>query len=261
MKKISISVAKLANGLLLFLPLAGSAETDIRWVMGASFGYSQFEFKEKLDHEVSFPTANFLVAATVDAWQISVNSTFTLTDADVSEEEERGKASRSDIDITIGRQVVDNWSLFAGYKRGDTDVTFISREAEDEGIIEATEENYEFSGPYIGLSHSWRFEKAGSLSLTVAYAFLSADNVFAANVDDSDEEDELEFDDISGRNKGDLEGLSYALSWTMPLSGQLLFQTKFKIIDYQMDITFDDQLFKGIDQNFSSLQVGLAYVF
>ena len=179
----------------------------------------------------------------------------------MSEEEERGKASRSDIDITIGRQVVDNWSLFAGYKRGDTDITFINREAEDDGGIESIEENYEFSGPYVGLSHSWRFEKAGSLSLTVAYAFLSADNVFAANVDELDEGDELEFDDISGSNEGDLEGLSYALSWTMPLSGQLLFQTKFKINDYKMDITFDDQQFEGVDQKFSSLQVGLAYVF
>jgi rubrerythrin len=67
----------------------------------------------------------------------------------------------------------------------------------------------------------------------------------------------LETGEVDGKTKG----FSYALSWTMPLSGQLLFQTKFKINDYKQDIDFEGQRFKNIDETYTSLHVGLAYVF
>jgi hypothetical protein len=246
---------------LLLIHGAAYGQSDVRYITGLSLGYSQFEFPEKLDHEVSFPSANLLLAASLDEWQMSLNGAFTLSDANVSEEEERGNASRTDFDLTIGRKLVGGLSLFAGYKRGESKIAFIDREAEDQGNVAKTRESYKFSGPYAGASYSWKFDKAGSLSLSLAYALLSADNVFAANVDGADPADEIEFDDISGRNKGDLDGFSYALAWTMPVSGQVLFQTKFRINDYQMDIEFNDRKFNNVDQTFSSLHVGLAYVF
>lgn len=253
----------LYSAMLLALICSNSAiaQSKVNWIGGLSLGYSQFEFEEKLDHQVSFPMANLMLAATYDQWQFSVNGGFSLADADVSEEEEFGDASRSDIDYTIGRKLSDSWSVFMGYKTGETKVTFVDREADDEGSREETNERYKSDGPYFGVSHSWKFEKAGSLNLSIAYAFLNADNDFAANVDDDEEMDDIEFDDVGGRTKGDLEGLSYALTWTMPISAQLLFQSKFKVNDYKMDIDVDGQSFENINQDFSSLQVGLAYVF
>jgi hypothetical protein len=47
----------------------------------------------------------------------------------------------------------------------------------------------------------------------------------------------------------------------MPLSSNLLFQTRFKINDYQQDIVVDGERFEDIDETFTTLHVGLAYVF
>lgn len=143
---------------------------------------------------------------------------------------------------------------------------FVSREDEDDeeeggGRPESHSEKYSQKGPYVGGSFTYRFERAGSLNFSVAYASLDATNKFRANTDDDDEEEDPEFDDLTGKVDGKTKGFSYALSWTMPLSGQLLFQTKFKINDYKQDIKFLGQRFDNIDETYTSLHVGLAYVF
>jgi len=245
---------------------------NIRVVTGLSLGYSDFSFPEKLDHKISFPSANIPIALTMGNWQLSVNASSTLADAEIAEEEDTGKASRKDLDLTLGYRVTKNWSLFAGYKYGKTEMTFTPRDIdeelgqEDEGeqqdTFEVSNENYSQKGPFIGASYSWQFEKAGSLSVSLAYASLDATNNFSANSDEEEEEGELtEFDDLTGRVKGDTKGFSYGLSWTMPLSSNLLFQTRFKINDYQQDIIVYGESFDDIDETFTTLHVGLAYVF
>jgi len=241
---------------------------NIRVVTGLSLGYSDFSFPEKLDHNISFPSATIPIALTMDNWQLSLNASHTLADAEIAEEEDIGKASRKDLDLTLGYRVAKNWSLFAGFKYGKTEMRFIPRDF-DEGIdedkagsVELTDESYSQKGPFIGASYSWQFEKAGSLNLSLAYAFLDATDNFSANTDEEEEEDELtEFDDLTGKVKGDTKGFSYGLSWTMPLSSNLLFQTRFKINAYQQDIVVDDERFENIDETFTTLHVGLAYVF
>lgn len=253
---------------------------NIRVVTGLSLGNSDFSFPEKLDHDISFPSANIPIALTMGNWQLSLNASSTLTDADIAEEEDIGKASRKDLDLTLGYRMTKNWSLFAGYKYGITEMTFIPRD-NDEGIgigrdndkahknseqgtvdVGMTHESYSQKGPFIGASYSWQFEKAGGLSVSLAYASLNATNNFSANTDTPEEEDELiEFDDLTGQVLGDTKGFSYGLSWTMPLSSNLLFQTRFKINDYQQDIVVDDKEFDDIDETFTTLSVGLAYVF
>ena len=232
---------------------------DTNFIFGAALGYTTFDFPEKLDHDITFPSTFLSAAATLDKWQLSVNGGFTLKDANISEEEDIGKASRHDIDLTLGYAVTQSWALFAGYKSGSTKMDFTSRESEDEGIPITFSEKYSQKGPYAGVGYSHRFERAGSLNFSVAYASLNATNSFKANTDD-DEEEELEFDDLTRQVDGKTKGFSYALSWTMPLSGQLLFQTKFKINDYKQDIDFEGQRFKDIDESYTSLHVGLAYV-
>jgi hypothetical protein len=101
---------------------------------------------------------------------------------------------------------------------------------------------------------------AGRLNIFLAYALLDATNNFGANTDsdeDEEEDEELEFDDLTGTIQGDLDGFSYGISWTIPLSTNLLFQTRFKKNDYQQDITFDGTSFKNIDETFTTLNVGL----
>jgi hypothetical protein len=244
-------------------------------VTGLSLGYSDFSFPEKLDHKISFPSTNIPIGLSMGNWQVSLNTSITLADADIAEEEDIGEASRKDLDLTLGYRVTKNWSIFAGYKYGKTEMRFVPRDfggelEEDEddaeeqefNALEPSEESYSQKGPFIGASYSWLFEKAGRLSLSVAYASLNATNNFAANTDEEEEDDELtEFDDLTGQVKGDTKGFSYGLSWTMPLSSNLLFQTRFKINDYQQDIVLDGVRFEDIDETFTTLHVGLAYVF
>jgi len=237
---------------------------DARIITGASLGYSNFSFPEKLDHEISFPSANLMIGTTLNGWQLSLNSSFTLNDAVISEEEDTGIASRDDHDITLGYQVSDQWSIFTGYKLGKTKMDFISREDADEGISNTLNESYKQEGFYAGVSYSWKFKKAGRLNIFLAYAFLDATNNFGANTDseeDEDEDEELEFDDLTGTIKGNLDGFSYGVSWTMPLATNLLFQTRFKKNDYQQDINFNGTSFDNIDETFTTLHVGLLYVF
>ena len=254
---------------------AESKLSDVRLVTGLSLGYSDFSFPEKLDHNISFPSANIPIALTMGNWQLALNASSSLTDADIAEEEDTGKASRKDLDLTLGYRVTKNWSVFTGFKYGKTAMTFVPRdfdeevdpeegvdEEEEADVFEMTKESYLQKGPFIGISYSWQFEKAGNLSLSVAYATLQATNNFSANTDEEEEEEELtEFDDLTGQVKGDTKGFSYGLSWTMPLSSNLLFQTRFKINDYQQDIIVEGERFKDIDETFTSLHVGLAYVF
>lgn len=249
--------------LIALLPLQAIAQDDIRIVAGASLGYTDWDFPAKLDHDLGFPSGGLTLAATRNRWQLAFNGTWSLKDADVSEEEDVGDASREDLDFTLAYQFNSNWSAFAGYKSGETKINYISREDEDEGIFNPLRESYEQDGPYVGGAYTWRFENAGSLTVSLAYAFLDATNEFRANTDDEEEDDDEapEFDDLTGRVTGDTNGFSYGLTWTMPLSGNLLFQTRFKMNDYQQDITFEGNEYKNIDESYYSLMVGLAYVF
>ncbi len=239
---------------------AGGLE-DVRFVTGAALGYTNFSFKEKLDQTLTFPSANVTVAATRNRWQVSLNGAFTVKDADVSEEEDVGDASRKDLDLTIGYQINRSWAVFGGYKTGETSIDFRPREADGGMLPGSQSESYEQKGPYIGVSYTLALERAGTLNFSAAYADLRADNDFAANTDEPEDVEDLEFDDLTGSVSGDTKGISYAITWTMPLAGNWLFQTRFKYNDYQQDVRFAGRTFSNVDETLHSLHVGLAYVF
>jgi hypothetical protein len=270
---IKTTRAILSLPLLLWSHTAIAQESfdNIRVVTGLSLGYSDFSFPEKLDHDISFPSANIPIALTMGNWQLALNASSTLANAEIAEEEDIGEASRKDLDLTLGYRVTKNWSLFAGFKYGKTKMSFVPRDFDEEidedkeedeaATVELTDESYSQKGPFIGASYSWQFEKAGSLSVSLAYASLDATNNFSANTDEEEEEELAEFDDLTGQVKGETKGFSYGLSWTMPLSSNLLFQTRFKINDYQQDIVVNGERFENIDETFTTLHVGLAFVF
>lgn len=245
------------------LAFADTALGDVRLVTGLHLGYSNFAFAEKLDQEISFPSVSVPVTLALNNWQLSANLQTTLSDAKISEEEDVGEASRDDLDITLGYRLSSNWTVFGGYKYGNTDIEFTPRDADDEDEpLAITNESYEQKGPFLGVSYSWQFERAGNLSFTLAYAKLDATNDFSANTDEEEEDDEaIEFDDITGRVNGNTQGFSYSLAWTMPVATNLVFQTRFKVNDYKQDIVFNGVQFNNIDERFTSLHIGLAYIF
>ena len=263
MLRIILWTVTLACLLVSYTAQSANSFDDVRIVTGVSLGYSDFSFPEKLDHDISFPSINVPIGLTKENWQLSVNLSSTLDDADISEEEDTGKASRQDLDFTLGYRVSKTWSIFTGYKYGKTKMRFAPRDFEEgDDISMLTNEDYSQKGPFLGASYSWIFEKAGRVSLSIAYASLNATNNIAAKTDDEEEEqEEIEFDDLTGQVDGDTKGFSYGISWTMPLSSNLLFQSRFKVNDYQQDIVSNGVRFENIDETFTSLHIGLAYVF
>ena len=191
---------------------------------GLSLGYTNYQFPAKLDHDLTFPMYQLNGAIVYDKFYVALNLADTISEADVSEEEDVGEATRYDYDLNLGYQITPAWGAFVGYKKGATEIDFLSRDLEDAGISNYRNESYAQQGPFAGVTYTHKFERAGRLSLSVAYADLDATNTFSSDVegDDDDDLDELEFDDLSDTVKGKTQGFSYGIRWSIPVAGNML---------------------------------------
>ena len=190
-----------------------------------------------------------------------INFADSISTADVSEEEDIGEASRYDRDISFGYQLHPNWGIFAGYKVGKTSIDYLSREDVDSGgPAPVREESYQHEGPFLGVSYAKKFEKAGRLTLSLAYADLDATNTFVSDGDD-DDTGPPEFDDLTGTVKGDSTGLSFGIRWSIPVSGNLLYYVSYRLNDYEQDLTIDGNRYDNIEETITYLTTGLFVVF
>jgi hypothetical protein len=229
-----------------------------------SLGYSSFDFPAKLDHKLTFPVYQINAAVAYKKFYAVVNLADSLADADVSEEEDVGTASRYDRDISLGYQVTPNWGVFVGYKTGQTTIDYYTREdLDDGGTASAREESYKQEGPFIGVSFAKKFDRAGRISLSLAYADLDATNKFTGDIEsDDDEDDEVpEFDDLTGTVRGKSTGLSYGIRWSIPVSGNLLYYASYKVNDYQQDLTVDGKKYDNIDETITYFTTGIVFVY
>ena len=191
--------------ILLTLPVLSSQAKsnelfkDVKFIAGVSLGESVTTLEERLDQDISLTMVNVTLAMAVSNWQLSLNGGKNVGDATISEEEEIGSASRYDVDLTLGYKISREWIVFTGYKNGGTKLNFVPRDAEEMEELEESRGEYKQKGVYFGGSYSINFEKAGRLSLSIAYANFDGINQFQANVDEmEEEEEEIEFDDLTG---------------------------------------------------------------
>ncbi len=244
--------------------LAGKP-VNLHLLGGASLGYSTYDFPAKLDHLLTFPVYQINGAVAYKKFYAVINLADSLASADVSEEEDVGSATRYDRDLSLGYQMTDNWGVFVGYKTGETAIDYYTREDLDNGgAASARKESYLQEGPFIGVSYTIKFSRAGKLSLSLAYADLDATNTFIQDVEDDDDDDDdedPEFDDLTGTVKGKARGWSYGIRWSIPVSGNLLYHASFKINDYKQDLTVDGIQFNDIDQTISYFTTGIVYVY
>ncbi|MAV24865.1 MAG: hypothetical protein CMQ05_01940 [Gammaproteobacteria bacterium] len=159
--------------------------------------------------------------------------------------------------MTAGYQILDNINVFVGLKQGTTKLEVVSRD-EDNPI--AANEEYDQSGFYLGASTGVTVGE-GKLDISLAWADLSSDNRFFGDVEVDIEPEELEFDDISGANSGESSGFSFSVTWNQPINGDLLFRAGFRHNVYDQDVTFMGETFSGIQEDNTSLSVGLLGVF
>ena len=239
------------------LSQAFSAE-DIIYVGTASMGFNSFEFAEKLDTPITHVMTEVAVTAIYKGFILTLNAAQAIDKADVSEEDETGQAERSDFDVLLAYQLNHSWTLFGGFKKGETRIDFIDRQT---NILQV--DRYKQSGPYMGVSYTYRMQRSGKLAFSAAYAFLDSDNMFHASARDADDID-IEFDDLDGRHKGKTEGVSLVGSWSIPLSPKLIYHAKLRYNDYQQSINgdFEGQTFNfDIPENHLMLMMGVSRVF
>jgi hypothetical protein len=244
---------------LLFVSADAAQKT--RKFVGLEFGYSTFQFDEKIDQKLIFQTLSLTAGFGSGPYNFLINYSSSLDSAEVSEEDFIGSADRSDIDLVMVRQFGKSFNIFAGYKTGETTLESFNREELDDGGAESRAESFEQEGPFLGFSANWAIEDAGRLSFSIAYADLNSTNRFVSDGDGADPDEAPEFDDITGTTQGKTTGLSYNLAWTMPLKGNWLFRSKIKVNRYKQNIEFQGVSFNGIKESSTSLLIGLIHVF
>lgn len=261
LRRFRIAFLTLVIGLNSLSGALADKPVDLNLVGGLAVGYSNFDFPAKLDHDLTFPVYQLHGGITYKRFYVVANFADNFSDADVSEEEDVGNASRYDGDISLGYQLTPSWGLFAGYKTGKTTIDYQSREDLDAGGPAPTrEEYYKHEGPFVGVSFAKKFERAGRLTLSLAYADLDATNKFVQDADD-DVDEVPEFDDLTGTVKGDSTGLSLGIRWSIPVSGNLLYYLGFRVNDYEQDLTIDGNRYDNIYETITYLTTGLFFVF
>lgn len=260
-----VRAAAAAAVLLVVFPVAAEeADGGVDLVGGLSVGITQLSFDEALDIDVSFHTYTLFGSASLGKAYASVSYADSLNRENVSEENEIGEATRSDLDLTVGYRLTDAWTFFLGYKDGETDLDL---EVRDSTVVQ--NEYYREDGVYGGATYTRGLGRAGSLNFTLAYVAFDSDLLFAADIeeDDDEEEDEEdgqdeppEFDDLEGRFSSDSNGFSAGVSWVIPVGRNLAFRSQYKIIQYDLEVTGDGMKFEP-DQRLSYFDVGLLYAF
>ncbi len=241
---------------LALSPLLVEAQPQVNVLGGVSMGYVRQDFPAKLDSTPTFPVYTLTGSILFQDAYLSLSYGNSFSDEQLSEEEDTGDASRTDTDLTLGYRFNDEWTFFVGYKDGETDIDFVSRD-DDEPMVR--DEYYRQDGFYVGTTYQLPLGQAGSLNFTLGYSDLDSDNRFVSDADE-DEDDVEEFDDLSGRQSGSVTGLSYGISWQMPVAERLAVNVSLKVNDYEEEIKFDGKTYKA-DQKFTFFNVGLLYAF
>ena len=282
-KIISPQVNHLNNGIkspstlatllvVLLAPISADTQAQdnkVNWILGGHIGNKTQELDQLLDSKLSFQVANFTARAAYGDAYIAANLSQSLQDADVSEEGETGSASRSDADITVGWNVTPQFTVFGGYKTGETEIDFNVRENiledADEGVAASFTDSFEESGLFFGVGYGWSLGEAGQLGVSVAYADMEADNELNATTDEGDDaEEDIDFDDLTGTFSGDVSGYSAAVQWSKSLGDNLVYQALIRFNQYEQNI---DDTVQGVavkfdvDESFYEMSMGLLYVF
>lgn len=261
MKLRPLSTCLLLSGLLTS-QAAYTEEATYTLTPFGQLGISQKEqkFSQLLDQGLSFYMLRAGGGFTFDRFYVAAYGDWSISDADVSEEEETGSASRAEYDLTFGFRPIDPLTLFAGYKTGKTKIDFTPRNNDEVPTAFNFRDTYKETGPYLGASYSFIFEQAGSLSFSLAYAFLNAENSIGVKPDDSGESEENEFDDISGNFENDADGFSAGVTWLMPLANNLNYFATIRYQRYDQDIATPSGN-QSIAEEYTELGMGLMQQF
>jgi hypothetical protein len=155
--------------------------------------------------------------------------------------------SREENSITAGYDVWRGITLFAGYldNKTTTNTTQIQNNVTTLSTTELAEK-----GPYYGVGYSYRFAGGGSIAASIAVTRADGSSTTRSSNPQN-----------SNQGNGDVEGTSYGLSWSAPLTGSLFYRLGVKATRY--DFTFTDNLGfqRQTKQDYNALYLGVANYF
>lgn len=257
------------SGVLFLCSQPAVSDSDFRYLLGLSVGIRNIEFdldsmgspsffvlndgngpvipattgaRQSFDFEESLYTAGFSGTLIYDRFSLSAlvelplqaedtslhTSIASLPGAgvpinDVSDRD--SELDRFDVGLTLGYRVWEGLSVFSGYKHTEFDLE--SREYNL--LLSNKDQNYVEEGFFIGSSYAWQFGNKGSLSLSIAYAYL--DTEFSeSNVAKEPPPFGFVFDEFA--YNGSSNGLSYGAHWSGRLTGQWLYTVGLKYQSY-----------------------------
>lgn len=169
--------------------------------------------------------------------------------------------SRQDFSLTTGYRLLPKMTVFAGYRRGLTR-TYLNAQRTQGSVRSDLVSRAEIKsdGVFAGVSFNHRFASGNSLGLSAAIAKLTG----SATLSDpfADSANLATIANVPDVIEGQALGLSYTLSWSMPVSNQTAINLRYKLHRY----TFDHkQPFQGLDfsyrENFDIFTIDMTHRF
>jgi len=80
---------------------------------------------------------------------------------------------REDYSAALGYRISDRWTGFAGYRMGKTVYDEVNKRSDGKSL--STENTFEASGPFVGLSYTYPISNYGQLGVNVGYAQLDGE--------------------------------------------------------------------------------------
>ena len=175
--------------------------------------------------------------------------------------------------ITLGYQLFDSLTLYAGYKHYETSFDLNSQSIFhmiDDGSLTGTpgfpivltllgnyDIDYEAKGPFVGGTYGYIISDKGVLSLNLAVAFLDGDITQTGGIVDprTDIPDDL----FDLNSSGDSIGLSYGIGWRSTLADRIGYFLSFK--GYNYDFEADDINQADFKETTYQFSLGLSYAF
>lgn len=250
-------------GFLLLAPACALAQDSLSFSAAVDLNY------KRLDQSTVFVNQSTGVATTNEfnpklwtlnfspsiAWKgVFLTAAFerSLGDASVSEPTSGGwndrRYSREENSVTLG-YAWRGLAVFAGYL-DNTTTTNITQVNSPSGAVSLSTSEVTEEGPYFGIGYSYRFSGGGSIAASIAATRADGSSrVRSSNPAQSNQGD------------GDVEGTSYGLSWSAPLTGSLFYRLGLKATRY--DFTFTDNLGfeRRTKQNYDAFYLGVANYF
>ncbi|HTG97918.1 MAG TPA: hypothetical protein VL982_10775 [Burkholderiales bacterium] len=175
----------------------------------------------------------------------------SLGDASVSEPTSGGwndrRYSREENSVTLG-YAWRGFAAFVGYldNTTTTNVTQIS----NAGVASLSTTEVTEQGPYLGVGYSYRFSSGGSIAASIAVT--RADGSSQTRNSNAS---------LNNQGDGDVEGTSYGLSWSAPLTGSLFYRLGLKATRYDFKFTDNLGFPRQTKQNYDAFYLGVANYF